>query len=128
MKKITVFGFIIFICIVVVSAFYKKAPLKENTLLENKVAHFEPYRAQREITVQNTAQLKEIFENIDYKKVPDVALKAFPADFAQKGNVQLFQNTLLPIILYNNEKINYLRQKLQQIKENYENKFNNWSV
>lgn len=53
--------------------------------------------------VQTTAELEDLFKDVQYDKMPRVFVRRFPADFAQKGSPALMATVLLPHILRQNE-------------------------
>ena len=53
--------------------------------------------------VQTTAELEDLFKDVQYDKMPSVFVRKFPSDFAQKGTPVLMATVLLPHILRQNE-------------------------
>ncbi len=73
------------------------------------------------VTPKNTAELEKLFADVHLQddealqSLPRIYISAFPKDFAQKGNKDLFIKALLPLILKNNEIILTRRIQLQPL-------------
>ena len=59
---------------------------------------------EQEIAPKTTEELKELFKNSD-KELPRVFVKKLPADFAQKGDKELYSKIITALILRENEQI-----------------------
>ena len=100
--------FLIFLLIIAISGLYlalKNKPQK----LEEQMVHTVPVKQDVEknnivfTDVKTTEELKNLFKDARYDKMPKIFIRRFPDDFAQKGNPALFAAVLLPHLLHQNE-------------------------
>lgn len=113
-KKIIIISALVVLCLAAVGVWFltgnKETPktvqepvVDMPAIPEIKVYEDFAKNAPALIDVSSTEELKKLFANARYDKVPRIFVRRFPDDFTKQGNPLLFAEVLLPHLLHQNE-------------------------
>ena len=97
---------LLFVFIAITSGMYLYE-LDKSRKLDAPIAHHLSTKKTKECVtftdVKTTEELKNLFKDARYDRMPKIFIRRFPDDFAKEGNPALFAAVLLPHLLRHNE-------------------------